>query len=104
VRVDPARETGRLVLADVTAGRNMAGVKPGEVAKLLVLETLPMPVHFSGGMEPITLGGTFILERILGTVPVEADGSAYFEVPPCAASSSWPWTLATTPSSGCRVS
>jgi hypothetical protein len=25
--------------------------------------------------------GTFTLERILGTVPVEADGSAYFEVP-----------------------
>ncbi|MBE3071223.1 MAG: PD40 domain-containing protein [Planctomycetes bacterium] len=80
-RVDPARESGRLVLADVTAGRNMAGVKPGEVTKLLVLETLPMPVHFSGGMEPMTLGGTFILERILGTVPVEPDGSAYFDVP-----------------------
>ena len=80
-RVDPKQETGRLVLADVTNGRNMAGVKPGEVKKLLVLETLPMPVHFSGGMEPITLGGTFILERILGTVPVEPDGSAYFEVP-----------------------
>jgi mono/diheme cytochrome c family protein len=32
-------------------------------------------------MEPISLGGTFTLERILGTVPVEPDGSAYFEVP-----------------------
>jgi hypothetical protein len=32
-------------------------------------------------MEPISYGGTFTLERILGTVPVEADGSAYFEVP-----------------------
>jgi hypothetical protein len=32
-------------------------------------------------MEPVSLGGTFILERILGTVPVEPDGSAYFEVP-----------------------
>ncbi|MHC4085639.1 MAG: HzsA-related protein [Planctomycetota bacterium] len=25
--------------------------------------------------------GTFMLERVLGTVPVEEDGSAYFEVP-----------------------
>jgi hypothetical protein len=46
-----------------------------------VLETLPMPVHYTGGMEPISYGGTFTLERILGTVPVEEDGSAYFELP-----------------------
>ena len=80
-RTDPRQATGRLLLADVTFGRNMAGVKPGEIKKLLVLEVLPTPVHYSGGMEPISLGGTFLLERILGTVPVEPDGSAYFEVP-----------------------
>jgi hypothetical protein len=80
-RTDPRQATGRLLLADVTVGRNMAGVKPGEITKLLVLEVLPTPVHYSGGMEPISLGGTFLLERILGTVPVEPDGSAYFEVP-----------------------
>jgi hypothetical protein len=59
----------------------MEGVKRGEIKKLLVLETLPAPIHYSGGMEPISQGGTFILERIVGTVPVEADGSAYMEVP-----------------------
>jgi len=80
-RTDPAQPTGRLVLADVTVGRNMVGVKPGEITKLLILELLPEPIHFHGGMHPITQGGTFILERILGTVPVEPDGSAYFEVP-----------------------
>ena len=46
-----------------------------------MLEQLPKPVNFSGGMEPLTIGGTFTLAEILGTVPVEADGSAYFEVP-----------------------
>ncbi len=80
-RIDRAEATGRLVLADVTVGRNMDGVKPGEVAKLLILELLPEPIHFSGGMEPISRGGTFILERILGTVPVEPDGSANFAAP-----------------------
>ena len=80
-RVDYSRPTGRLVLADVTHGRNMQGVKPGEIRKLLVLETLPKPVNFSGTMEPISLGGTFTLPRVLGTVPVEPDGSAYMEVP-----------------------
>ena len=40
-----------------------------------------MPIHYTGGMQPISHGGTFTLERILGTVPVEPDGSAYMELP-----------------------
>ena len=80
-RAKPEQTTGRMLLANVNDGRNMTGVKPGDIKKLLVLETLPMPIHYTGGMEPISYGGTFTLERILGTVPVEADGSAYFEVP-----------------------
>ncbi|MGB2823398.1 MAG: hypothetical protein WBF17_20615, partial [Phycisphaerae bacterium] len=75
------RPTGRLLLADITHGRRMDGVGPGEITKLLVLESLPKPVNFSGGPEPLSYLGTFTLERILGTVPVEPDGSAYFELP-----------------------
>lgn len=81
LRVQPEEPVGRFVLANVYDGRNMSGIRQGEIKKLLVLETLPMPIHYTGGMEPISYGGTFTLERILGTVPVEADGSAYFEVP-----------------------
>ena len=73
--------TGRLLLADVYRGRNMSGVRRGEIKKLLVLETLPKPMNYTGGMEPLSYGGTFTLERILGTIPVEADGSAYAELP-----------------------
>ncbi|HUU92341.1 MAG TPA: hypothetical protein VM238_14170 [Phycisphaerae bacterium] len=80
-RRDLRQAMGRFVMADVTHGRNMVGVKDAEITKLLILEVLPEPVHFHGGMTPLTLGGTFMLERILGTVPVEPDGSAYFEVP-----------------------
>jgi cytochrome c553 len=80
-RCDPKAATGRLVLADIYDGRNMAGVKRGEIKKLLVLESLPMPIHYTGGMEPISYGGTFTLERLVGTVPVEEDGSAYLELP-----------------------
>jgi cytochrome c553 len=80
-RVNPKAATGRLVLADIYDGRNMADVKRGEIKKLLVLESLPMPIHYTGGMEPISYGGTFTLERLVGTVPVEADGSAYLELP-----------------------
>ncbi|MHC4405208.1 MAG: HzsA-related protein [Planctomycetota bacterium] len=80
-RTDLSRSTGRLLLGDVYTGRNMAGVRRGEIKKLLILEQLPKPINFSGGMWPISAGGTFTLARILGTVPVDSDGSAYFEVP-----------------------
>ncbi len=73
--------TGRFVLADVYRGRNMEGVRRGDIRKLLVLESLPKPVNFSGGPDTLSWLGTFTLERVLGTVPVEEDGSAYFEAP-----------------------
>ncbi|MHC4546093.1 MAG: HzsA-related protein, partial [Planctomycetota bacterium] len=80
-RTNPNQAAGRMILADVYSGRNMEGVQPGQVKKLLVLEALPKPVNFSGGMDLTSWLGTFMLERVLGTVPVEEDGSAYFEVP-----------------------
>ena len=80
-RIDRSEPTGRLMLVDVNLGRNMDGVKPGEITHLLVLETLPKPINYTGGMDPLSYGGTFTLERIVGTVPVEEDGSAYFELP-----------------------
>ena len=47
----------------------------------MVIESLPKPINFTGGMDPLSYAGTFTLERVLGTVPVEADGSAFFHAP-----------------------
>jgi hypothetical protein len=80
-RVDLRKATGRLILSDIYHGRRMAGVPRGSIKRLLVLAQLPKPINHSGGMEPLTIGGSFTLAQILGTVPVEQDGSAYFEVP-----------------------
>ena len=80
-RTSGKHETGRLVLMDVYRGRNMEGVKRGEIKRLLVLESLPKPINFTGGMDPLTYGGSFTLERVVGTVPVEPDGSASMELP-----------------------
>jgi hypothetical protein len=80
-RVQLTESTGRLLVTDVYQGRNMEGVNRGDIKKLLILETLPKPINYTGGMDPLSYGGTFSLERVLGTVPVENDGSAYFEVP-----------------------
>ena len=89
-RLDLRKATGQLVLANVYHGRNMQGVKPGTIKKLLVLEELPKPISYRSNYE---LGGinnvshtkgdmTLTLRRVLGEVPVETDGSASFEVPP----------------------
>ncbi|MGD0090151.1 MAG: hypothetical protein ABSE73_09545, partial [Planctomycetota bacterium] len=76
-----SKAAGYMLLDDVYRGRNLPGVQRGEIKKLLVLEVLPKPVNFSGGMDLTSFLGSFNLERVLGTVPVEDDGSAYFEVP-----------------------
>jgi hypothetical protein len=73
--------TGKVLLLDVTIGRNMAGVKQGEIKKLLVLEQLPKPVNYDGSQNCISIGGTYLVNRVIGTVPVESDGSAYMELP-----------------------
>jgi len=80
-RTDARETAGRMLLTDIYSGRNMDGVKRSQIKKLLVLEILPKPVNFSGGMDLTSWLGTFMLERVLGTVPVEEDGSAYFEAP-----------------------
>ena len=75
------KSSGRMFLANVNEGRKLKGLDK-RITDLLVVESLPKPINYTGGMEPLSYGGTFTLERLLGSVPVEPDGSAYFEVPP----------------------
>ncbi len=81
-RINLADSTGQLIVLDVYQGRNMDGIKPGAIKKLLILENLPKPVNFGGSMDPISYGGSYTLNRVLGTVPVEPDGSVNMKVPP----------------------
>ena len=73
--------TGKMALQNINIGRNMEGVAAGEIKKLLIVEDLPKPVSFDGSQVPVSYNSKFYITRILGTVPVEEDGSAYFEVP-----------------------
>ncbi len=83
-RIDRQRTTGQFILADVYRGRpaEMDGVKRGSIKKLLILEDLPKPVSYFSLPGMLSQDGTHTLRRVLGTVPVEADGSASFEAPP----------------------
>jgi len=80
-KTDPSQPDGAFFLENVCEGRQMAGVAKGTVKKLMVLESLPKPINFTGGMDPLSYVGTFTLPRVLGTVPVEPDGSAHFRAP-----------------------
>ena len=80
-RTDSESKSGWMVLTDVYNGRNMTGVHRGQIKKLLIVEPLPKPICFTGDPDLVSFGGTHMLERVLGTVPVERDGSASFEVP-----------------------
>jgi len=80
-KTDSIKATGTLFLEDIYEGRQMREVKRGTIKKLMVMESLPKPINFTGGMDPLSYVGTFTLPRVLGTVPVEKDGSAFFEVP-----------------------
>ena len=78
---DPTQAEGTIALLNVYIGRKMQDVKPGTIKELLIYETLPKPIHYTGGTEMMSIYGTFTLERLLGRVPVSEDGSAYFRVP-----------------------
>jgi len=54
----PARSWGDWCWRTSTPAARL-GLPPGTVKKLLVLKQLPKPVNFSGGMQPLTIGGSF---------------------------------------------
>ncbi len=78
---------GTFYVQDVTIGTHMTNVKKGAIKYLRIVES-PEKRSWSqrgwggqGEQAPAMNWHNFENKRILGTVPVEADGSAYFEVP-----------------------
>jgi formylglycine-generating enzyme required for sulfatase activity len=79
-RVDLASREATIYLSDIYAGRGLDGVPRGTVKRLRIYEP-----HYAypkmGGHIHIGIDGPWDVHRILGTVPVEGDGSASFRVP-----------------------
>lgn len=79
-RVDQKRNDAVVYLHDVYSGPGLADVPRGTVKDLRVIE-----YHFGyrnlAGPDKIGYGGPWEAMRILGTVPVEEDGSAILRVP-----------------------
>ncbi len=79
-RIEPGRDDALVYVHDLYSGRGLAGVPPGTVKSLRVF------AHDFGypglaGPDKIGFHGPWEAMRILGTVPVEPDGSALFRVP-----------------------
>jgi len=80
-RVDLQRTDAVVYMADVYLGGGLKGVPRGTVKQLRVFT-----YHFSyrgmgGLLGAIGMDGPWDIKRVLGTVPVEEDGSAVFRVP-----------------------
>jgi len=70
--------SGEMILLDIYQG--LAGVPRGNIRQLRVVQIFPKTTHVAGS-PPIGLAGEENGRAILGTVPVEPDGSARFLVP-----------------------
>jgi len=91
--VDYTRTMGTYYVQDVNVGQAMEGVPRGTVKTLRVvaLEYRAASVYYNSNVgeagrshcrtPPAINNGSWDVKHVLGTVPVEADGSAYFEVP-----------------------
>ncbi len=79
-RVDLARKDALVYLVDVHAGRGLAGIPRGKVEKLRLL-AYHFGYNFSANHDFVGIESSWDVKRVLGTVPVEKDGSAYFRVP-----------------------
>jgi len=79
-RVDLSRDDATVYLHNVYAGPGLAGVPTGSVKRLRVVA-----YHYGypglAGPDLIGRAGPWEAMRILGTVPVHPDGSAFFRVP-----------------------
>ncbi len=92
-QVDYSQSTGKFYVQDVYEGPGLRGIERGVVKELRVvaLEFRPAGVRANENHGPAgdamvstpvsVMNGTWDVKRALGTVPVEEDGSAYFEVP-----------------------
>ena len=86
-RADLSQKRGAFYVQNVYRGTGMEKVTPGAVKYLRVVESpekrfWTKPGWVGGGAQaPAMNWHDFNNKRILGTVPVEADGSAYFTLP-----------------------
>ena len=79
-QVQPGKPA-RVKVVDVYTGPGLAGIPRGTVKALRLISYAFSYRTMGGQVDRVGLDGPWDIKRILGTVPVAEDGSAYFEVP-----------------------
>lgn len=80
-RARPNESEATAYIADIYVGDGLRGVPRGAIKKLRLF-TYHFAYHGVGGqVHRVGFDGPWDIKRVLGTVPVEPDGSAYFTVP-----------------------
>ncbi|NQU23072.1 MAG: SUMF1/EgtB/PvdO family nonheme iron enzyme [Candidatus Nealsonbacteria bacterium] len=80
-KVDTSRKDALVYLSNVYQGPGLSGIPRGAVKKLRVFTYEFSYRNMGGLLGSIGMDGPWDIRRVLGTVPVEADGSAAFIVP-----------------------
>jgi formylglycine-generating enzyme required for sulfatase activity len=79
-KVQPGEKEGLVYLQDVYTGPGLAGIPRGQVAELRLF-TYVFSYNRMGGHQDVAYHGSWDVKAVLGTVPVNPDGSAFFKVP-----------------------
>lgn len=80
-RVNLSSHTASVYLQDVYEGPGLEGIPRGEISSLRIGSYHFSPIGQGGLLGTIGMDGPWDIKRILGTVPVEPDGSASFNIP-----------------------
>ncbi len=80
-RVRPDTREATVAISDIYAGPGLRGVPRGTVKRLRVLSYQFAYHNMGGQVNRVGLDGPWDVKRIIGTVPVMPDGSAYFRIP-----------------------
>jgi len=80
-RVEKGRTDALIYLADVYEGDGLKGIPRGTVKQLRVFTYHFAYQEMGGLLGVVGMDGPWDIKRVLGTVPVEEDGSALFRVP-----------------------
>ncbi|MDD4869368.1 MAG: SUMF1/EgtB/PvdO family nonheme iron enzyme [Kiritimatiellae bacterium] len=80
-RINLAIDTATAHIIDIHAGPGLEGVARGTVKRLRIYEYYFSHRGMGGLYGTLGFDGPWDIKRIIGTVPVEPDGSAYFIIP-----------------------
>jgi hypothetical protein len=79
--VDP-QKPATIVISDIYQGLLREGVKRGEVKHLRIIEVSTKTQHTLPRRCDVGVNSGWDTRKVLGTVPIENDGSAHFQLPP----------------------